>query len=191
MVKVAPAPVVPAGAAAASTRATTPTTTTQTTTTTTTTGYATDDELIVQPIELHRHTYKWWLVAFIVCTALFVAADLFTVLALPLPDTSDSFIAAGWIAHIVGMCLMVTTVLLTIFRKSPYSSAIVLLALVSLSLFLGGTILHTSRLVRRFFLLLLRPFFFFFFFFFFYPLFLSLSFRSLVAALRFRFVVWQ
>jgi hypothetical protein len=124
-----------------------------------------------EPPALARHTPIWWLLVSIVILAIFAAADVFSYIALPLPkftSDGDKFTMAGWIIHFTGVLIFICTMLIVGLRKDPFSPgnylvlifimchqylydcmtiAVLMGYLFALAAFIGGMILHTSRLI--------------------------------------------
>lgn len=91
-----------------------------------------------------------WLLCAVPILALYIAADVFSALALPVPsfggDDFDAFVTGGWVTHYVGMVLFLAALIGLFFRRHPFHARFLLLLSCALVFFLVSSVLHTSRL---------------------------------------------
>lgn len=95
-----------------------------------------------------KHSWEWLICSAIVC-CIYAAAYTFAGIELPLPswDTSEErFIVIGWLLHLAGIICFVFSTLIVFLRRSPFHTASLIIYFFSLSFFICGSILHTSRL---------------------------------------------
>jgi len=91
-----------------------------------------------------------WLLCALPILALYIAADVFSALSLPVPsfggEDFDAFVTGGWVAHYAGMVCFLSALAGLFFKRHPYHPRFLLLFSGALLLFLVSSVLHTSRL---------------------------------------------
>ena len=102
------------------------------------------------PSELVKSESIWrWLLPNLLILGIYAAAFVFAGSSLPTPswaNSSDKLTIIGWLFHLLGAIFFLGTLLALLIRKGPFFPKILIGYLLSLLLFVIGSVLHTAHL---------------------------------------------